>query len=303
MDVFLTLEKYIKKAGVVVKTNAKVSEIISEKGQQGKILAVMAGGIKYTAESFIFSTGGVSHPETGSTGDGFDFLRRLDHEIKKPTPTIVPLAVEDAWVKSLAGISIPDMKITFFADGVKKFVKKGSLLCTHFGISGPLILNSAKEVADLLEWSTVTAEIDLFPTLDHGELEKKIIKIFDENKNKILKNVFREIIPAGTGDAIFLLLPNIIPDTKVHSVTKEERKQIVHLLKMLLLTINGLMGFDRAVIADGGISMKELDMKTMRSTLYNNLYVTGDLLHVNRPSGGYSLQLCWTTGYVAGNNA
>ncbi len=305
MDVFIALERYIKKAGVVVKTNAKVSEILSEK-KGGKIIAVMAGGVKYTAESFIFSTGGVSHPETGSTGDGFDFLRRLGHEVKKPTPTIVPLAVEDAWIKSMPGVSIPNMKITFYADGVKKFVKKGSLLCTHFGISGPLVLNSAKDVADLLEWAEVTALIDLFPSMDHGELEKKIIKIFDENKNKMLKNVFKEIVPAGTSEAILSLCSlyaNISLDTKVHSVTKEQRKQIIHLLKALPLTISSLMGFDRAVIADGGITLKEIDMKTMRSTLYENLYVTGDLLHINRPSGGFSLQLCWTSGFVAGNNA
>ena len=196
------------------------------------------------------------------------------------------------------------MKITFYADGVKKFQKKGKILFTHFGLSGPLILNSAKDVGDLLEWSSeVTATIDAYPDTDHGALEKKIIKTFDENKNKMLKNIFNEITPAGTGEAILSILKEINPDTKVHSVTKEERKQIVNILKALPVTITSLMGFDRAVIADGGITLKEIDMKTMRSTIYPNLYVTGDLLHINRPSGGFSLQLCWTTGFVAGSNA
>lgn len=300
LDVFLALERFIKKAGVTVKENMRVSKILSEKG---KITSVIAGGITYTANSFVFATGGISHPETGSTGDGFDFLRKLGHTVTDPTPTIVPIAVKDLWVKSLAGVSLSFMKINFFADGVKKFMKKGKILFTHFGLSGPLILNSAKEVGDLLKWhDEVTALIDAYPDTDHGALEKKIIKVFDENKNKMLKNIFKEITPLGTSEAILSILKNINPDTKVHSVTKEERKQIVNILKALPIIITSLMGFDRAVIADGGINLKEIDMRTMQSTLYSNLYVTGDLLHINRPSGGFSLQLCWTTGFVAGSN-
>lgn len=301
LDVFLALEKFIKKAGVTTKVNMRVSKILSEKG---KITGVVAGGISYTADAFIFCTGGISHPETGSTGDGFDFLRKLGHTVADPTPTIVPIAVKDPWVKSLAGVSLSFMKISFYADGVKKFMKKGKVLFTHFGLSGPLILNSAKEVGDLLQWHTeVTACIDAYPDTDHGALEKKVIKVFDENKNKMLKNIFKEVTPLGTSEAILSILKDINPDTKVHSVTKEERKQIVNILKALPLTITSLMGFDRAVIADGGITLKEIDMRTMRSTLYSNLYVTGDLLHITRPSGGFSLQLCWTTGFVAGGNA
>ena len=308
MDVFLALEKYLQKGGVVCKTNMRVSKILSENGH---ITGVMAGGVKYTADSFIFSTGGISHPETGSTGDGFDFLQKLGHTVKDPMPTIVPLAVKEDWVKSLAGVSLSFMKITFYINGIKKFVKKGKILFTHFGLSGPLLLNSAKEVAGLLEGGEVTALIDVYPDTDHGALEKKIIKIFDANKNKMLKNIFKEIVPLGMNDALLSLLygehgrtiEQIDPDTKVHSITKEERKQIVNLLKALPLSITGLMGYDRAVVADGGITLKEIDMKTMRSSLYDNLYVTGDLLHIIRPSGGFSLQLCWTTGFVAGSNA
>ncbi|OGI61940.1 hypothetical protein A2645_02020, partial [Candidatus Nomurabacteria bacterium RIFCSPHIGHO2_01_FULL_39_9] len=299
LDVFLALEKYIKKEGVVCKTNARVSKILSE---NKLITGVVAGGQNYTADSFIFSTGGISHPETGSTGDGFNFLRELGHTIIDPTPGIVPLAVKDNWVKSLAGVSLSFMKITFFVDGVKKFLKKGKILFTHFGLSGPLILNSSKEVVKLLPTGEVTALIDAYPDTDHGALEKKIIKVFDANKNKMLKNIFKEIVPLGMDKAMLSLLDKINPDTKIHSVTREERKQIVNLLKALPLTVAGIMGYDRAVVADGGIALKEIDMKTMRSSLYENLYVTGDLLHISRPSGGFSLQLCWTTGFVAGSS-
>ena len=149
----------------------------------------------------------------------------------------------------------------------------------------------------------MTATVDIFPELDHGTLEKKIIAMFDENKNKNLKNVFSEIVPPGTASAISTLFPEVDFDTKVHSVSKEDRKQIVKILKGLPVTITGLMGFDRAVVADGGVPLDELDMKTMRSKFISNLFITGDLLHINRPSGGFSLQLCWTTGFVAGTNA
>jgi predicted Rossmann fold flavoprotein len=298
-DVYKALIRSLKSANVEIKTSGKVTKILCDKNE---ITGVVAGEKIYKAKSYILATGGVSHPETGSTGDGFRWLKDLGHKVLNPTPTIVPLAVSDEWIKSLAGVSMSFMKITFYVDGVKKFMKKGKILFTHFGLSGPLILNSAKTVADLLHTGIVTATIDAFPDTDLGALEKRIINVFDINKNKMLKNVFDQIAPEGTSFAI-LSLVSVDPDKKVHSVTKEERKEIVQILKSLPVNISGLMGFDRAVVADGGVSLDEIDTKTMRSKLYNNLYITGDLLHINRPSGGYSLQLCWTTGYVAGENA
>ncbi len=300
-DVFATLEKYIRAGKVTVLNESPVTKInIAGK----KIISVLCGKKEYKADSYILATGGVSHPETGSTGDGFDWLKDLGHSISDPTPTIVPLAVSDKWIKELAGVSLSFMKITFFMEGAKQFSKKGKVLFTHFGLSGPLILNSASQVADLLHSGSVTATIDAFPDTDLGALEKKIISVFDKNKNKMLKNVFGDIAPHGTTLAILSLLKDQInPDTKVHSVTKEQRKIIVNLLKALPVTITGLMGYDRAVVADGGVALSEIDTKTMRSKKIKNLFITGDLLHINRPSGGYSLQLCWTTGYVAGSNA
>lgn len=300
LDVFKTLEKYLKSGEVTIKTNARITKILKE---GDRIVGVVAKGTTYIAHSYILATGGMSHPETGSTGDGFGWLKDLGHTVSEPTPTIVPLAVSDKWIKSLSGTSLSFMKITFYADKVKKFSKTGKLLFTHFGLSGPLILNSAAQVADLIQLGQVTATIDAFPDTDYPALEEKIVKIFDANKNKNLKNVFDEIAPHGTATAILSLLSDIPYDTKVHSITKDARKRIITLLKSLPVTITGLMGFDRAVVADGGIILTEMDMKTMRSKKFANLFITGDLLHISRPSGGYSLQLCWTTGYVAGMNA
>jgi predicted Rossmann fold flavoprotein len=221
--------------------------------------------------------------------------------------------VSDEWIKNLAGITLPNVKITFYVDGKKQVVRMrgqatmgkngGNVLCTHFGLSGPYILNSAKQVSDLLHEGVVTGTIDLFPTKDFPVLEKEILTLFDTNKNKLFKNVLKDIIPAGTVTPLLSFFTPALHEKKVHSVTKEERKAIVQILKALPFTVEGLMGFDRAVVADGGIDIAEIDTRSMRSVKYPNLYITGDVLNINRPTGGFGLQLCWTTGYVAGENA
>ena len=299
-DVVRVLIDAMKAGKVTVRTGTTVTRINRD---ENRITAVRAGKEVYTARSYILATGGVSHPETGSTGDGFSWLASLGHTVAPPTPTIVPLAVAEEWVHALSGVSLSFMKISFFQGGKKKIMKTGKLLFTHFGISGPLILNTAKDVADLLQAGEVTATVDCFPDTDEGALATKILHVFDANKNKMLKNVFDEIAPRGTAKVLITMIPDIDPLKNVHSITKEERMRIVRLLKALPLTVVGLMGYDRAVVADGGIPLSEMDTKTMRSKKFSNLFITGDLLHINRPSGGYSLQLCWTTGYVAGVHA
>lgn len=300
LDVFKVLEKYIKNGLVTVIPNSPVTKINVENGE---ITSVMCGRTQYVAGHYILATGGVSHPETGSTGDGFKWLSYIGHTVKDPTPTIVPLAVLDNWVKELAGVTLSFMKITFFVNGKKELMKKGKILFTHFGLSGPLILNLAGKVGDMLHAGVVTASIDAYPDTDLGALDKKVMNVFDKNKNKMLKNIIGEVVPEGMSGTLPILLPQINFETKVHSISREERKIITNILKALPVTISGLMGYDRAVVADGGIPLSEIDMKTMKSKKVKNLSVTGDLLNINRPSGGYSLQLCWTTGYIAGSNA
>ena len=299
LDVFLVLEKYLKQGDVEVRTNVTIDKIVAK---EGVIQKIVAGKKDFVAKVYILATGGKSHPETGSTGNGFVWLKQLGHTVQNPTPTIVPLAVADAWIKQLAGVTLPNIKITFFSNNKKSLGLKGNILLTHFGLSGPLILNAAGTVADLLHGGEVTAHIDLFPELDLGSLDKHITTIFDDHKNKVLKNVFKLITPKSAG-AVLLSLLKIDPKTKIHSITKDQRKTMVQLLKSLPVTITGLMGYDRAVITDGGVALKEIDVKTMRSKLCSNLYIVGDLLHISRPSGGYSLQLCWTTGFIAGDCA
>jgi predicted Rossmann fold flavoprotein len=295
-DVTKTLAKYMKKNGVKVRTRVAVNKILTE---EKKIVGVQAGKEKIFARNLILATGGVSHPETGSTGDGFKWLADLGHSVRRPSPDVVPLEVKEKWAKELSGVSLSFMKISFYLEEKKAFSKIGKILFTHFGLSGPLILNSAREVKNLLAKGKVTSTIDAFPDTDLGALDKQIVKIFDANKNKELKTVFKEkIAPAGTGEAILPLL-SFNTNVKTHSVTVEQRKEIGRLLKALPLTITGLMGFDRAVVSDGGVLLSEIDTRSMQSKNYPNLYILGDLLDINRQSGGYSLQLCWTTGFVA----
>lgn len=299
-DVAVVLEKYIKAGNVTVRFGSPVTKVHHE---DSRITGVTVGGKLHTAREYLFSTGGVSHPETGSTGDGLEWLHELGHTVHKPTPTIVPISVKEEWSKSLAGVSLSFMKITFYVEGKKAFSEMGKVLFTHFGLSGPLILNNAHKVADLLHGGLVTATIDAYPHTDLGALDKQIVKVFDVSKNKTLKNVLNDFIPHGTSRGMAILLSETIDiSKKVHSVSREERKAIGHLLKKLPLTVTGLMGFDRAVVADGGVNLAEVDMRTLRSKKVANLFIIGDLLHISRPSGGFSLQLCWSTGYVAGNN-
>lgn len=298
-DVVALLTQYASASGAEMRKGASAEKLLAD---GGKITGIIVGDTEYRARSFILATGGLSHPETGSTGDGFKWLRELGHTVNDPTPTIVPLRVPTEWVKKLAGKKFTDAKITFFCSGKRTLSLRGDILLTHFGLSGPLILNAAGDVADMLHVGDVAATIDAYPDLEIGHLDKRVTEVFDANKNRLLKNVFRQLAPHGMSDAI-LSLTALDPEKKVHSVTKLERRALVDVLKALPVEIEGLMGYERAVVADGGVPLTEIDTKTMRSLKCENLFLTGDLLHIRRPSGGYSLQLCWTTGYIAGESA
>jgi len=300
IDVFRVLEKYVRENHVEIHLNSPVKKINFE---DGKILSVETKTHIFFPKKVILSTGGYSHPETGSTGDGFLWLRQAGHTVLDATPDIVPLGLKEKWIKKISGVALDDIKITFFCNGVKKFAQKGRILCTHFGITGPLVLNSASKVKDLLHEGQVTAKIDILPSLDLGALDEKFIHLFEKNKNKTLRNVLREILPPGFMPAFSNLFPILDLETKIHSVSKIDRKKIGHKMKSLEITVSQLMGLDKAVVSDGGVILEEIDLKTMRSKKCENLFITGDLLNIRRPTGGYSLQLCWTTGYIAGKSA
>jgi len=300
-DVVNLLKGELDKYNVAVKANAEVQSI---NAVDGRIQHVQVDGEQLRANSYILATGGSSRPETGSTGDGFKWLRSMGHDVNEPTPNVTPLAVKESWVKDVSGVSAKSADVIFYSEGTRSFKVHGDILFTHFGISGPTILNSAYKVAELLEQGDVSAEVDCFPGLNEKELDQSVRATIEEHPTKQLKNTLRFIVPNGLYKALTTLLKDQIDlQTKNSELNKVNRQHVVKLLKAMPLTIEKLMGFEKAVVADGGLSLRDLNTRTMQSRKISNLYVTGDLLDINRPSGGYSLQLCWTTGYLAGMEA
>ncbi len=296
-DVTAALVREIKRHRVDIETGSEVRTLAQEEGVITGV--VMKNGTVYRAPYVVLATGGVAAPETGSTGDGFKMLRETNHEVSKPNPNVVPLKTNAKWVHKLSGTSVSFMELKFNQDGKTKVKKKGKMLFTHFGISGPLVLNSSHEVSELLKKGPVHAEINLFPDTNEGDLDKRVVKLFNANKNKKLRNVLPELLPKSIAHTVIFLADLSLGEVSVHSITKDERKKLVKTMQSLGFMIAGTMGLDRAVISDGGIDLEEINFSNMTSKSFENLYILGDLLNINRPSGGFSLQLCWTTAYVA----
>jgi predicted Rossmann fold flavoprotein len=285
---------------VEIKVNTRVSYLKKMKG--GNFEVKTKKGDMFIARNAAIATGNLAAPKTGSTDDGFDLLKSLGHTAKTPSPNIVPLATDAAWVHRLSGVTLSFMTLRFNLDGKIKLKKTGKVLFTHFGISGPLVLNSSFEVIKLLKAGQVEAVIDMFPDTEENELDRRVWRLFERNKNKKMKNVLPEMMDKAMAAEI-LNMPDIgLAEKPVNEVTKEERKKLVKKMKNLSFPIVGTLGFEKAVIADGGVILEEVNFKNMTSRLHPNLYLLGDILNINRPSGGFSLQLCWTTGYVAGTS-
>ncbi len=299
-SVWDVLVEYMKKGDVTILSNSPVSGFVTEKDSIKSV--TLTNGKEIHAKSFILATGGTSRPETGSTGDGFGWLRTIGHTVTEATAALVPVAVKDEWVKKLQGISLPTAKLTAFQNGEKQEVRKGKMLFTHFGISGPAVLNMSSSISELLKYGDVTLELDLLPTHDHAQLNTALQELFKEETNKKLKNALPKLIPSAFIPAV-CELAKVDGETFCNEVSREARMRLIDTLKGLEMHVKGLLGMDKAIIASGGVALNEVDFKTMRSKRYPNLHLIGDVLDIDRPSGGYSLQLCWTTGRVAGEAA
>ena len=296
------LEKYIKEGKVTILPNTSVTEIVLSENKE-KISGVKLKNKKIIfGNSIVIATGGTSRPETGSTGDAYKWLKNIGHTVIEPTPSLVPIATKDNWVSRLSGVSLSDIKITVFQNNEKQETKKGKILFTHFVLSGTTILNMSKDVGELLKYGGVVISLDLLPTFDYSKLNTKLQEIFIEKSNMKFKNSLSELIPSAIVP-IVVELSKIDPEKKTNSVTREERLQFVKLLKDIQIHVDKLLGADKAIISSGGVILDEVDFKTMRSRKFPNLYLVGDILNIDRPSGGYSLQLCWTTGFVAGTHS
>jgi predicted Rossmann fold flavoprotein len=298
--VLAVLKQYLTDSGVTVRTGAPIAKINTENNTITSV--TLESGEEIHARSYIIATGGKSRPETGSTGDGFVWLKNIGHSIIPPSMSLVPIALSDTWITGPQGITLSDVGISIFQFNKKQIKKRGRVLFTHFGLSGPTILNMSKSIGELLSYGDVTLSLDLFPDQDYGVLNDTLQTLISEKNKMLIKNSLTTIIPPA-------LVPHILETTQIDGekqtahMTRDERIRLVHSLKKIDTHVSHLLGEDKAIVSSGGLSLDEIDFKTMRSKKYENLYVTGDVLNINRPSGGYSLQLCWTTGTIAGRNA
>lgn len=298
-SVWNVLVEYCKQGKVEIKTNAAVAGFEKE---ENKITGVrLKNKETIRAKKYILATGGTSRPETGSTGDGFAWLKELGHNVIPSNEALVPIALKDSWVKALSGVTLQDIKLTTFQNNQKQEVHKGKLLFTHFGISGPTVLNMSKDVGELLKYGEVEIKLDLVPSKDHGMLNTALQELFKTDDKKKIKNSLSALIPSPLVPVI-LKLSNIDEDKTNNGVTRDERLKLIETIKGLPMNVSNLLGSDKAVVSSGGVDLTEVDFKTMQSKIIENLYLVGDILNIDRPSGGYSLQLCWTTGWVAGSN-
>ncbi len=297
-DVWKTLVQYLKDGKVAIQYNSPVSGIQTN---DGKVTGIRVGNKILTAKNYIIATGGKSRPETGSTGEGFAWMRNIGHKVEEQEAVLVPVTTQEKWQKDLSGLSFTSAKLTILQDGKKLESKTDKLLFTHFGLSGPLVLNMSKNIRELFTYAPVTLELDLFPELDAVTLDKKVLGVLTQAFNKKIRNNLGDLVPPKMISTL-LSLVKIDPEKTCNTVTKAERAELVKHLKSLRLTVTGFLGTDKAITTSGGVSLKEIDFKTMRSKLYKNLYLAGDILDFDRPSGGFSLQICWTTGYLAGDN-
>jgi predicted Rossmann fold flavoprotein len=289
----------LKKNNVSIISNTEVKGFIKE---QNKIIGVKLKNKNIIhGKNFILATGGKSRPETGSTGDGFIWLKEIGHKVIEQDAVLVPVAIKDEWVKKIQGVTIDNVKITLYQNNEKQGSNIGKILFTHFGLSGPSILNMSRDISELLKYGEVVISLDVLPSLDYGMLNEKLQNIFKENSNKKFKNALTELFKPSFAETISNL-SGINGDTWCHSITREQRLSLVKLLKDIQIQVSGLLGVEKAIVTSGGIDLNEVDFKTMKSKIYDNLFLVGDILNIDRPSGGYSLQLCWTTGFVAGDS-
>jgi len=299
-DVIAALNGELKKNRVQVMLHTEVSELLLEEGSIKGVL--LSDGKKLHADAVIIATGGRSYESTGSTGDGYRFAKQAGHTIKDLRPSLVPFVVKEEWCKKLQGLSLKNVAVTLKKEKKKIYEGFGEMLFTHFGVSGPLILSASSFYTAKYNGQEALLTIDLKPAMDREQLDKRILRDFEENAGKQFKNALDKLLPAKL-IPVMVELSGIDPHKKTSEVTKKERSRLLELFKELKLTVNGCRGYGEAIITGGGVNVKEIDPKTMGSRLVNGLYFAGEVMDVDALTGGFNLQIAWSTGALAGKSA
>ena len=297
-DVLDTLRRSMRRAGVEIHLNIEVKELILEDGQARGL--ILADKTRVDGDGVIVATGGLSYPVTGSTGDGYRFAKEAGHKVTDCIPSLTPFNIREDFVKELQGLSLKNVELRIYNGKKEVFREFGEMMFTHFGITGPLVLTASSFVGTLAARQELRAVLDLKPALSEEQLDQRVLREFDANPNKSLKNVIGSLFPAKL-TPVMIGLSGMAPDKKVHDISREERLNFVRLTKGLSMKVTGLRDYKEAIITKGGVAVKEINPSTMESKLVKGLYFIGEVLDLDAVTGGFNLQIAWSTAYAAGN--
>ena len=301
-DIIAAFQRELRKRDVEIVLNCGVKELLCDMTEEPVVKGVLLeNGKKVMADSMIIATGGISYASTGSTGDGYVFAEKTGHKVVECKPSLVPFNVKEDWCKEAMGVSLRNVSLRLVCGKKEIYNGFGEMLITHFGISGPLALSASSYYVSKAKGETI-GFIDLKPALDAEQLDKRVLRDFEEAKNKQFKNALNHLFPQKL-IPVMIALSGINPDKKVNEISKEERKTFVQLIKNVPFTISGVRDFKEAIITKGGVSVKEVNPSTMESKKVKGLYFAGEVLDLDALTGGYNLQIAWSTGYLAGINA
>lgn len=298
-EVINALNKEIKRLNIRILLNTKVKNIVVKNNQFERIL--LEDNSSLSGDAVIIATGGLSYQTTGSTGDGYQFAKSIGHHIVDTQPSLVPLSIKEDYIKDLQGLSLKNVNVSIYASEKLIFSDFGEMLFTHFGVSGPLILSGSSYITKEMLKKDISLKIDFKPALSYEQMDLRILKDFEENKNKVFKNSLDKLLPQKL-IPIMIDYSKIPPNKKVNEITKSERLELIKCFKEFSLTILGKRSYNEAVITKGGINVKEIEPSTMQSKLAKGVYFAGEVLDVDAMTGGFNLQIAWSTGYLAGNS-
>ena len=301
-DVISALSREMKKQGVNVLLNTQAVSVNSKEGRFDSVeISSVSGRRVINADSCIIATGGNSYSSTGSTGDGYRFARELGHNVTEILPALVPLNVREEWEELPLGFSLKNIEVTFYDGDKRLYTDFGEMLFTHFGVSGPVILSASSVLTSVVKDRPVKLSIDLKPAITQEQLDERILRDFSKEQNKAFKNSLDELLPKKLIPVI-VMLSGIKPDKRVNEITRQERQGLVRLLKNLEMTVTSTRGFNEAIITHGGVNVKEINPSTMESKIVKNVYFAGEVLDVDAVTGGFNLQVAWSTAFAAASH-
>ena len=298
-DVIRALSGRLQELGVEIHYHEEVKSVIEEQGRCRGIV-LKKGGRRVEADAVIVATGGLSYPATGSTGDGFQFAKAVGHTVTDTSPALVPFLAAESDVKELQGLSLKNIEASVKKDGRVIYREFGEMLFTHFGVSGPVLLSASSYAVKELKKGPLTLSIDLKPALSEEQLDARILRDFEEFMNKQFKNALVHLYPSKLVP-VMIRRSGISPEKKVNEITAAERRRLVTLTKAFEVTLTGLRGYQEAIITQGGVSVKEINPSTMESKVLPGLYFAGEVLDLDAVTGGFNLQIAWSTGWAAGS--